>query len=151
MGTMLPPSQSSGGRCGGAHCDGAPTVSRGYLRRESPAGTSAEESPLSGGCICPGCPAHPGLKEIPACPGLAVLSDDGTRKRLPPEVAVSPSLEEKQEQGPPPVPQFAALCNMSQEKQMCWCFWRILWPVELRLGQGQVSVQALTQFSPAVL
>ncbi|KQL61072.1 hypothetical protein AAES_01851 [Amazona aestiva] len=59
MGTMLPPSQSHGGRCGDAHCDVAPTLSMGYLRRESPAVTSAEETPPLGGCICPGCPAHP--------------------------------------------------------------------------------------------
>ncbi|KAM4652926.1 uncharacterized protein AAGF69_010874 isoform 1-T1 [Amazona ochrocephala] len=32
MGTMLPPSQSRGGRYGDAHCDGALTVSVGYFR-----------------------------------------------------------------------------------------------------------------------
>ncbi|KAM4637138.1 olfactory receptor 14J1-like isoform 1-T1 [Amazona ochrocephala] len=32
MGTVLPPSQSRGGRYGDAHCDGALTVSVGYLR-----------------------------------------------------------------------------------------------------------------------
>ncbi|XP_061331674.1 olfactory receptor 14C36-like isoform X3 [Pezoporus flaviventris] len=34
-------------------------VSLGYLRSESPAVTSAEETPSSGGCISPGCPVHP--------------------------------------------------------------------------------------------
>ena len=34
-----------------------------------------------------------GVKEIPACPGLAVLSNDGTGNRLPTQVVVSPSLE----------------------------------------------------------
>ncbi|XP_065547117.1 uncharacterized protein LOC136020218 isoform X2 [Lathamus discolor] len=47
MGTMLPPSQSRGDRCGFAHCEGAPTVSVGYLRSESPAVTSAEETPAA--------------------------------------------------------------------------------------------------------
>ena len=58
MGTMLPPSQSRGVET--PIVTGAPTVSMGYLRSESPAGTSAEETPPWGGCISPGCPAHPG-------------------------------------------------------------------------------------------
>ena len=34
-----------------------------------------------------------GVKEIPACPCLGVLPNDGTRNRLPREVVESPSLE----------------------------------------------------------
>ena len=34
-----------------------------------------------------------GVKEIPACPGLPVLSNAGTRNRLPRQVVGTPSLE----------------------------------------------------------
>ncbi|XP_030329380.1 uncharacterized protein LOC115602406 [Strigops habroptila] len=57
---------------------GAPPVSVGYLRSESPAGTSAEETPPSGGCISPGCPAHPGVR------------GHGTRHRRQREMTTAP-------------------------------------------------------------
>ena len=59
----------------------SPSSPRATIQRED-ASTNQAESLLSAR-----------VKEIPASPGLAVLSNDGTGNRLPTEVVVSPSLE----------------------------------------------------------